>query len=54
MPGLLLILPNQSGIFVLPLSGKCSGMKPKELGVSFVFYLCNLWVYLNVLVAVIF
>lgn len=34
---------------------KCSGMKPNELlGVIFVFCLCNLWVYLNVLVAVIF
>lgn len=57
MPGLFLIIPNQLGSFFShsQITLKCSGMKPNELlGVIFVFCLCNLWVYLNALVAVIF
>lgn len=57
MPGLPLNVPNQTGVFFLSLliTLKCSGTKPNELlGVIFVFCRCNLWVYLNVLVAVIF
>lgn len=57
MPGLPLNIPNQTGVCFLPLliTLKCSGTKPNELlGVISVFCLCNLWVYLNVLAAVIF